>query len=281
MKYLRLIQKGYEGYTGPIGSYEFANGVSVSQLVRPDRDRIAAAFECSEFETAGGSENLAGVAHRLVAESKAMSEAHEPLARQTDDEKEIENASAALAGEPMRQIFTREDLEAVADKKGLAALREVAKPWDVKHRSIPALISLVLTAQQVWVETRAKALEGKGIDEATFLASLRPSVDLDAASVTKTDGSAEGASDAAPDATGVSFIAADDDLAADLAEFEAMSNNQANDHLFGKEVTDLGIELEAEKIADAQAEADRMAAIQDAAASGDYSEALDANLKEV
>ena len=33
-KYLKLVQTGYETYTGPIGAYEFINGISTVMIPR-------------------------------------------------------------------------------------------------------------------------------------------------------------------------------------------------------------------------------------------------------
>ncbi len=154
MKYLRLVQAGYENYSGPIGMYEFRDGVSVEPLNRAERDRLSTAFEFVEFDEIGGEETPAGIAHRLVSKNgHAFTEAV-TADRQTDEEKLAENILAAMNYEKPRTIHSRADLEKIAYQRGIAGLREVATVWGVKHRQIGELIELILVAQTEWVENR-------------------------------------------------------------------------------------------------------------------------------
>ena len=173
-KYLKLVQTGYETYTGPIGASEFINGISTVMIPRVDRDRLATAFQFVEFTEEGVDEIPAGVAHRLVADSAIRAADQKPLERQTEAEKEIEMAMSKIAREDERVIYTREELEKIADKKGINGLREVAKPWDVKHRATAELIALILQAQDNWLALRQAEFERRGLTREQFEASLVP-----------------------------------------------------------------------------------------------------------
>lgn len=161
MKYLKLTQKGYENYSGPIGSYEFVDGLSVEPVHRVDRDRLAAAFQFDEIDD-DGIVMEAGVAARLLRDRAEVAEVVAPTPVSTQAELDAEHAAFLktiardTAGLP---IYTRIQLEKIIDKGGMAALRKIAEPWNVKHRSIPDLVKLVLDAQAAHQATRTAAMQ--------------------------------------------------------------------------------------------------------------------------
>lgn len=171
-KFLKMVQAGYENYNGPIGAYEFVNGVSTVMIPRNDRDRLATAFQFVEFTEEGVDEVEAGVAARMLRDSKVAAEETKTLARQTEEEKQIEDASVVMIAEKPPVIYTRDELEKIADKKGINGLREIADNWKVKHRSILPLIALIEQAQNRWLAERQAAFEARGIAREAFEASL-------------------------------------------------------------------------------------------------------------
>lgn len=178
-KRLRIVQAGYENYTGPIGAYEFVDGVSVETIPLIARDRLAVAFQLVEIED-DGTEVAAGPAQRLLKGLNLALEPSAPGQRQTEEEKLEENVRALLGGELVRVLRTRSNLEAVADKMGIAGVRLVADPWGVRSKSIPALIDLILGAQLEYMERRVDALVKHGASEADAreLFSLRDDVPM-------------------------------------------------------------------------------------------------------
>lgn len=162
-KFLRVMQEGYENYTGVIGVYDFVDGVSVQKIGLAARDRLAAAFAMVEFDE--GEEPIpAGPAHRLATMSHVALGVVEPSERQTDEEKaEEERLAAKLAAETAFNpaIYDFEQLQKIADKGGIKALREIAEPWNVKSRQIGDLIQLILDAQKDWVEKRGATSEAR------------------------------------------------------------------------------------------------------------------------
>jgi len=152
-KKIRLTGKAYRGYTGFLGTVEFVDGVSVHPLDIYARDRIALSFDANEIDE-DGNEERAGVAHRLVAASKAAAPVIKAAERQTEEEKEAELRADKLRANqaPADQIYTREELEALARKEGIAGLRhKVADKWGLKHRAIGTLIEMVLKAQEAFI----------------------------------------------------------------------------------------------------------------------------------
>lgn len=178
-KFLKIVQAGYENYTGPIGAYEFSDGVSTVMIPRVDRDRLATAFQFVEFTEAGVDEVDAGVAARMLRDGHEMAAEMAKLERQTDEEKAVEDATVALqAPDFVPTIYSREELEKIADKKGINGLRDIAEPWNVKHRSILPLIALIEQAQQNWIAEQQTAFEARGLSREAFEAALRPDAAL-------------------------------------------------------------------------------------------------------
>lgn len=173
-KYLKMVQAGYLNYTGPIGAYEFVDGISTVMIPRNDRDRLSTAFQFVEFTEEGVDEIPAGVAARMLSEGATLATSEEPLQRQTDDEKKIEDASVQVAAETTPTIYSREELEKIADKKGINGLRDIAERWNVKHRSILPLMALIEQAQDGWLAQRQAEFEARGLTREAFEASLKP-----------------------------------------------------------------------------------------------------------
>lgn len=173
-KRLKLVQTGYEGYNGPIGEYEFADGVSVEHIPLVARDRLSAAFQMVEVDDEG-DEQEASVAARLVREKVLSVEPTEPLSRMSDEEKAVENITVLLGSEAAIPLYSRAALEAVAGAGGIAAVRVLAEPWDVRSKSIPDLINQIERAQMNYRTDRIEALVRKGVstEEAEALFALR------------------------------------------------------------------------------------------------------------
>ena len=212
-KRLKLVQAGYENFTGEIGAYWFEDGVSVELIRRADRDRMSTAFQFEEVND-DGSTQPSGIAHRLVADAAERLGSFEPLQRQTEEEKTAELLAEKLKAKVApTEIYTAEQLVALADKRGIKGLRTVADKWGVKHRSIPVLIEMILEKQAAFTAKRDGALEAKAQAEAEALVTpvvseTKPAADVD-------DEDAE--------------VAADEAEAARLAQIEADAAAAAED----------------------------------------------------
>lgn len=159
MKHIKFASPKWAGYSGHFGRILFDNGISVDPVSRLDRDLLAAAEVFVEVDE-NGRERPAGVAHRLVVESKLRLPVEKPLKRQSEQDKAKEQLEvASRVDQAPTDFYTREELEAVADKEGIKGLRIIAEPWGVKHRAIPVLIEMILGAQSAFKDKRAKRLE--------------------------------------------------------------------------------------------------------------------------
>jgi hypothetical protein len=158
-KFLKLTQKGFQNYSGPISVYEFKDGVSVEPIPQHERDRLAAIMEFDEIAE-NGKENPAGIAQRLVVESEQRAPKKEVFAVQTAEEKIAEEKAAAeKAAGDLKKIYTEDELDQIIDDGGIAALRRVAKIWNVKNRSIPTLRQMVLDEQEKYLAEEGSRVE--------------------------------------------------------------------------------------------------------------------------
>jgi len=142
---LKITEKGFENLTGPIAEVMFADGVSVDEVSGEQAQRISAAMRCETLEgvnPSASAEMLRSHAKRadVVAEMKRGEEDQTPHAI-------VEAASPIAKSEGSADAWTRETLEAVADKGGIKGLRAIAEPLGVKATSIKELITEVLDAQ--------------------------------------------------------------------------------------------------------------------------------------
>lgn len=156
LMYLKVSDKKWKGYTGVLGMVRFKDGVSVEMLPRHVRDKMAAAMPFIEIDSEG-NEQPAGAQYRLIRESRARAPIIAPLKRQTEGEKAAEIAASQVATAKAPVLETRASLEAIAEKSGIKGLREIGNRWNVKHRSIPTLIEMILDAQEKAVAVRNKS----------------------------------------------------------------------------------------------------------------------------
>ena len=161
MDKIRITQSGWEGFTGQLGYVEFKDGTSVSPVPQVFADRISALIECQVVAADGEQSLQAGIAARLVGGETIPAEVEEALERQTDQDRTREEALIKIttSKEAEQELYTKEQLEALVDKEGLAGLRKVGDIWQVRDRSIPKLIEKILVAQDAFVTARKQALD--------------------------------------------------------------------------------------------------------------------------
>lgn len=140
---IKLIDAGYEKFSGHFGTVLFEDGVSVND-VSDEQARFFASIlgvRCVDDESDPGSNaqfqralrmEAQSVTYQTQAEADAQEKALNPV-----EEKVAEATSA----------HTREALEAIADKGGIKALREIGDKLDVRGSDIKKLINAILNAE--------------------------------------------------------------------------------------------------------------------------------------
>ena len=122
MVYLRIKQIGMEGFSDYLGTVLFENGVSVEPVTQGDAEMLSAIFA---METTEGKDPSNAALYA------AISNGEEP---------------PVVFAEPLPEVvpvvydFTRQSLEAVADKSGLSGLRPIGDQYGVKSNSITGMI---------------------------------------------------------------------------------------------------------------------------------------------
>jgi hypothetical protein len=164
MNYVKIVSKGWAGYTGQLNVISFRNGISTEPVPNGILDRIAAVTQLvacdAEGNEVGEGEHL-GIQNRMIGGVTMRAPVAVALSRQTDEEKALEgvlDASKVLKA-PVEKLYSREELEAIADKAGLKGLREIGDKWKVRSKSIGDLIARILTVQDKFTKQRAALAE--------------------------------------------------------------------------------------------------------------------------
>jgi hypothetical protein len=158
---IRIVQPGWDGFTGHFGSTEFKNGVSIYPVDPVFIDRIAAEIKVVEHET---DESL-GVQVRMIDAQCVRLSVLDQLPRATPEDliqrkPEPEKDTKEETKEPPK-VWTDEDLMAIADTEGIKGLRAIGDPMGAKGRAIPELIMEILKVQKE-EHARADALLPRG-----------------------------------------------------------------------------------------------------------------------
>lgn len=137
---LKLVEPGYENMTGLFGVVEFKDGVSVGDVSERDAVRISASVR-----TVWEDGTQANPAARLLEMADTGAPQQEQLARGNDDAAPeqtatVEQSETAQTG----PAYSVEELEALADEKGIKGIRAIADPLGIKGTSVADLIRKIV-----------------------------------------------------------------------------------------------------------------------------------------
>lgn len=167
MKHIKIIEKGWEGYTGLFGPIPFENGVSVEPVTQIMIDRLAGTVSIVEIDADG--EAQAGAAARLVGGATLAFEPTGGLKTASEDELAAEQArialEAAAAKKKPLKFHSLDELEAIGEKEGIKGLRKIGDAWAVRGRGIVELIKEILKAQGEMKARLAEETKAKGAAE--------------------------------------------------------------------------------------------------------------------
>jgi hypothetical protein len=122
---IRMIQAGWETYTGNFGGVEFADGTSIADVLPREASRLANIVQIEQLDGTNPS------ASQQDLDSKCT-----PM--------QVQGEEPAPAP---RAAYTQDELEEIAGTGGIKALRVVGDPLGVKASGIADLIALILAAQ--------------------------------------------------------------------------------------------------------------------------------------
>lgn len=140
---VRIDEQGFDKYNGDIGGIEFVDGVSVHELSDREVMRLSASMRVVELESGKQQGTSVTLAESRDLEAEVVEKL--PIAEPepvVEVQKPVVSEEVANLGK-----YTREGLEAIADKQGVAGLREIANNFEVKGRSIVELVDGILKAQ--------------------------------------------------------------------------------------------------------------------------------------
>lgn len=157
---IKIIQKGWTGFSGSMGTMKFKDGMAETTPI--EARRIGALVQVVECDENGFELDPVSDSHAMVMTRKMSATVTEAL--KTGDEDPVEpeaakpepadtlasEAGERVAGEAKPVVvlaWDREKLEALAGEKGINALREIATPLNIRGTRISALIDGILEAQ--------------------------------------------------------------------------------------------------------------------------------------
>ncbi|NQZ53224.1 MAG: hypothetical protein HRT93_03110 [Piscirickettsiaceae bacterium] len=152
---LRILELGFNHLTGVAGGIEFKDGLSIEAVTKTQAFRLSAAMRC-EFENGGNSSPANVVIENANMPAPSTAEVTLPVVESTADgednrtgvEKYIQKMNSQAPKESVKTAkYTREQLEVVADEKGIVGVREIAGEFGAKSNSIAGLIDAIVTAQ--------------------------------------------------------------------------------------------------------------------------------------
>lgn len=136
---VRITEPGWETFSDTFGTVLFDNGLSVEAVSFLEQQRLGSLIRMESAEDEEQGQEI-GPTAELVRGRNLMADSD--LVRNVD--------RAVVVGGETRlaaSTFSRSELEEVADRKGLAGLRDIAAPLGVKGRSVNDMITAILQAQ--------------------------------------------------------------------------------------------------------------------------------------
>jgi len=136
---LKIAEPGYDTFTGAFGLVQFENGVSVDHVSMKDAFQLSALIQMVDAETGDSISMLNGDEADRLATARVE---YYPSVAEVEAQKQ--NAESAEPSVEVAQAYTREELESIADKEGIAGLRKIGDALNLKGTSVAKLIDAIL-----------------------------------------------------------------------------------------------------------------------------------------
>lgn len=137
---LKITEQGWETFSGNLGVVVFEDGVSVGDVSHIEANIISGNIRVVELESGDnvGALELDSDMQNKRCESVTLKTMAEIFAEQVG---EVQDKPVEVETVPH---YTKDELEAIADKKGIAGLREIGDQVGVKGTSISGIIEAIL-----------------------------------------------------------------------------------------------------------------------------------------
>lgn len=152
---VKITDPGFAGFTGHFGTVYFENGVS-EHISSAEAERLGCIVRCEDLDGVNPSatQRMVDIQHKNLDELMAAGKGNVGASRVTEQvptgnqtvAKTTDQVSTPQGKQPSLN-FTREQLEALADKEGIAGLRNIGSQHGVKGRSIAEIISELMAIQ--------------------------------------------------------------------------------------------------------------------------------------
>lgn len=133
---IRIVEAGWSTYSDYFYGVKFENGLSVEPVTPQEATAIGSFIRIEAMDDgkqAGGAEQYKDLKTKKAEVTKTV---------------EVNPADLVSTSTGTgRKRHTRAELEAIADQRGIAGIREIADQYGVKGRGIVELITEILAAQ--------------------------------------------------------------------------------------------------------------------------------------
>lgn len=138
---IKIVENNWDGYNGPLAGYNFIDGVSEDDIPAHKALYIGGTIKIVDAETGlPVSESQEALVLRNVPVKASEELKLAPIEEKVEVAAE-EKVEVAVVK------YTRAELEAIADEKGIKGIREIAAPYGIKSTSIVELMEAILKAQ--------------------------------------------------------------------------------------------------------------------------------------
>ena len=143
---IRLINESLRGFSGVFGMYEFEDGVS-EPLIRREAERLSV---ITHVEFLDDAEDMweRKARERGVISSDVMTNVEDAAPKKATKKSKEQSVTEPVADTIGRKLYTREELESIADKDGIAGLRKIGNELSVASHSIVGLMEEIMNAQE-------------------------------------------------------------------------------------------------------------------------------------
>ena len=126
---VKITQGGWSSFCGHLGQVLFENGVSVEDVGKGDAAFLAGILQIEEVGTGRNPSDTQRIIDQYANQA--------PVER-------FDTIVETLPGPILAPTYSKEQLEQIADAKGIKGLREIAEPLGIKGLSITELIEKIL-----------------------------------------------------------------------------------------------------------------------------------------
>lgn len=134
---LRIIERGWKGFTGFFGGVEFKDEISVEAVDPMIAARLGSLIRIEAVDAGQQAGSAANMERAKDMQAEVVAERPRGSTESQGQPTPVEKTPA----------YTREQLEQIADQHGISGLRTIAEPLGIRGRSINELIDAIGAAR--------------------------------------------------------------------------------------------------------------------------------------